>query len=267
MAQPVPYDLTFDFIGYQVTSPNNPLPANKLEAEFNNIATTLDQILANLALIQRDDTELGNKTVGYDQFKDGLDLGFNPPNAWATGQSYSLRDTVFFDAAMYRCTVAHTSGAFAADLASGKWVLISDFAATIDCLLLSGGTMAGAIDMADNLFTRPVIKDYALKVYVAAVNAGVLALDFANGNVAKITLTANVTSLTIADWPAGELGKKHIWIETGAGGFTVAWPAGWRWSNGVVPTVTSAAGKIDVVIAMSLDGGATVLATIAGQNY
>lgn len=137
MTQPTPYDLAYDFVGFQVINPSRPLPAGQLEGEFNALKVTLDQILANLALIQRDDTELANKTVGYDQFKDELDLGFNPPSAWETAQSYSVRDTVFVGNSMYRCTVAHTSGVFANDLAASKWALIATFTA---------GGVSGAID-------------------------------------------------------------------------------------------------------------------------
>src|SRR5262245_49798526 len=53
-------------------------PGHQLDAELANIDITLTEILQNLALIQRDDGEVANKTIGRDQLKDDL---------WATIQS------------------------------------------------------------------------------------------------------------------------------------------------------------------------------------
>lgn len=170
MSQPAPYDLAYDFVGYQVTNPDEPLPANKLEVEFNAIASTIAHILANLALIQRDDTELANKTVGYDQFKDELDLGFNPPHIWATGQAYTTRDTVFVGAILYRCTVDHTSGVFATDLANSKWEELADLAAAASV----GSTLAGLDDVT---LTAPASGQYLRYSGTEWVNAAVAQAD------------------------------------------------------------------------------------------
>jgi hypothetical protein len=67
VAQPVPYNLGYSFQSYQIANPTRPLPADKLEDELHAVETTTDQILANLALIQRDDGALLNESVGYDQ--------------------------------------------------------------------------------------------------------------------------------------------------------------------------------------------------------
>ena len=41
-----------------------------MDVEFNAIKATLDQVLANIALIQRDDGALANRSVGLDQLVD-----------------------------------------------------------------------------------------------------------------------------------------------------------------------------------------------------
>lgn len=54
---------------------------------------------------------------------------------------------------------------------------------------------------------------------------------------------------------------------TGAFNIT-GWPAGTIWAGGAgPPTITSGAGKRDVIILMTPDGGTTVMGSIAGQNY
>ncbi len=127
MAQPTAYERSTSFANYQAANPSAPLPGAAIDAELNNIKSTLDALLSNIALIQRDDGDLGNETVGREQLKADISIGFNQPTAWATGTLYAnLVDSVFFSGIFYRCTEDHTSGVFATDLAAGKWEEIAD---------------------------------------------------------------------------------------------------------------------------------------------
>jgi len=129
MAQPPPYDRSYNFHDYQAENPLKPLPADKLDEEFSRVKTTLDAVLQNLKLIQRDDTALANKSVGFDQLKDEIQLGFNPPTDWTANHNYIVRDTVFVDVSIYRCLVSHiSSNDFEDDLNAGYWELVVDFA-------------------------------------------------------------------------------------------------------------------------------------------
>lgn len=111
---------------------------------------------------------------------------------------------------------------------------------------------------------------YNIMVASPGIGAGVLPLDFNNGDGASISLNANVTSITVANWkPAGQLSKMTIFFKQLApGGFTVAFPSFWKWPAGAgAPVVTPTALKIDILVVMSMDAGTTVFATLAGQNY
>ena len=129
MSQPVPYDPAYSFTDWQTLHPTLPSPGQSLDIEYGAIQITLDQILANLKLIQRDDTQIANATIGLAQLKPEVTVGFNAPQTWVTGHGYTLADTVFHTSSFYRCRVAHTSGTFATDLAALKWELIVDLAA------------------------------------------------------------------------------------------------------------------------------------------
>lgn len=72
MAAPTPYTLTYDFTAFQVANPTSPLPADKHEIEYNNIALTTGEIITNLGLIQRSDGALANESVGTDQLAPGI---------------------------------------------------------------------------------------------------------------------------------------------------------------------------------------------------
>lgn len=129
MAQPTPYDRQSSFSNIQAQAPSDPLPGNTLDAEFNAVKETLDETLANLALIQRDDGALANGSVGLDQLSSEIEVGWQAPEVWVTATAYVSGDTVFNGAGFYRLLVAHTAGTFATDLAAGKWELIVDLSA------------------------------------------------------------------------------------------------------------------------------------------
>src|SRR5690348_14142829 len=104
-------------------------PGGSLDEELSRVKAVTDAIRANLALIQRDDTALANRSVGFDQLKTEVQIGINPPSAWQTATNYVARDTVFENSAFYICEESHVSGTFATDLAAGKWSLIASFEA------------------------------------------------------------------------------------------------------------------------------------------
>lgn len=130
MSQPPAYSRAFSFTNYQAQNPTATLPGSQVDLELNNAKATLDAVLANLALIQRDDGGIKNATVGLDQLKAEVPVGFNAPVAWTTATTYTAgSSTVFQGSGFYRCLVTHTSGVFATDLAAGKWQLIVNLAA------------------------------------------------------------------------------------------------------------------------------------------
>lgn len=69
MAQPPRYERDFDFTDWGQSRPDEPVPGDRVDSELDNIELTLDGLLDNLALLQRDDGELANETVGDDQLK------------------------------------------------------------------------------------------------------------------------------------------------------------------------------------------------------
>jgi hypothetical protein len=70
MAQPTPYQPAHEFWNDEGLLPL--LPGSELDIEFGAIDNTLTEILANLALIQRDDGALANASVGLDQLTAGV---------------------------------------------------------------------------------------------------------------------------------------------------------------------------------------------------
>lgn len=141
MTQPIGYTQTVYFTQFQDNNPGVLYLGVDLDVEFAALKLTTDQIRANLALIQRDDTALFNGIVTPDSLSSAtraLMAGWNPRGAWVTATAYAVKDMVTNSGLVYVCVVAHTGGTFATDLAAGKWM----FAATGDVL----GPNAGATD-------------------------------------------------------------------------------------------------------------------------
>lgn len=144
MASPTVYSLSYDFTSFQTASPSTPLPADKHEIEYNNIATTLNEIISNLNLLQKSDGTIANGVVGVDALSTELTIGLRSPVSWSNGADYTVNDTVIEANALYRCDVAHTSGVFAADLASLYWILVADY----DTFLTDASTAKDAAELA-----------------------------------------------------------------------------------------------------------------------
>ena len=119
---------------------------------------------------------------------------------------------------------------------------------------LSGGVVVeGPVDLLAQTVTQ---------------SGGSIAINRALGEVVRVSLTANVTAITVTNWPAsGNLGKITL-LATNGGAFTSrGWPSGTITPRGTAPTLTSGSGKKDVFVLMSPDGGTTIYGSIAGQNY
>jgi hypothetical protein len=130
MSQPPPYVRFQDYSDYQITHqlPGPALSGADFDADFDRLKTTLDAVLANLALIQRDDGALNNATVQPSSLSSAvltMLAGWNPRGAWLTATAYAVKDMVANGASVYVCLVAHVAGVFATDLAAAKWQLIS----------------------------------------------------------------------------------------------------------------------------------------------
>lgn len=118
----------------------------------------------------------------------------------------------------------------------------------------------------DGQETSPLLVGPTEKPQTPAVSSNTVTFTVAEGGVVVVTLTDNVTAVNVV-WGSGARSFTLHLIQDGTGGRTWAWPDSWQWSGGFVPTVTSAAGARDIYVVHSYDGGATVFAGTAGQDF
>jgi microcystin-dependent protein len=195
MAPPTRYTRQFNFTNQQALTPTAPLQADKVDAELNALVVTTDQVITNLSLIQRDDGELANGSVGPDQLAASISIGMDPPEAWAEAQAYTLTSIVTYANKFYVATSAHTSAtANRPDQGGAPWEELIDLAS----ITIADGSVTAA-KLATDAVTTAKILDGAVttrKLVNGAIDAPLLATDAVT--TVKI-LNANVTEAKIAD--------------------------------------------------------------------
>lgn len=246
MAQPTPYNRQASFTTIQQEAPTNPLPGPTVDAELNAIKQTLDELLNNVALIQRDDGQLANESVGPDQLAPSLNLGFDAPTEWATATSYGENATVFVNQKFYVCEESHVSGTFSTDLADGKWRLIADF------------TIIGDLFKATSETTQTV--EVGTKSFVTQggkyfnVNDGIILYADSSNYVAGRVASYSGTNLTV-----------DVTVAVGSGSFS-AWDIRLAWSvehiEAAANSATAAAAS-EAAAAASASAASTSAATAA----
>lgn len=125
MAQPTAYTPITDYSDFEASNVSFTGLGVKLDIEFAALNTSLDETLANLALIQRDDGALLNGIVTAESLATGLSVGVTAAGAWVTATAYVVNDMVWESSKLYIAKAAHTSGVFATDLAA-NWTEILD---------------------------------------------------------------------------------------------------------------------------------------------
>jgi len=158
-----------------------------------------------------------------------------------------------------------------ADLSSFARTVLDDAnaaaaAVTLAVLALAGGAMSGALVMADNLVTRPVLKDYGETVNaIGATGGGTDDIDLTLGNVVTATVDTGAQTFTFSNPSASGTACSFTLILTnGQSQGAITWPAGVDW-DGAAPTFT-VSGR-DVVTFLTVDGGTIWYGFLGGLAF
>lgn len=204
-AQPTAYNPATDFSDFSAANPDTPQSGTSLDAEFNALKLTTDDILENLELLQRDDGELANGVVGNEQLDADLAASLGAAVVWTTATAYAADDLVFHNNGIYECATAHTSGTFATDLAAGKWTAIIDYSSAV---LSSTSTTSLAIGTGAKTFTVQSGKYYSAGDYVLVVSSGNPAVDYMFGTVTSYSGTTLIIDAAVT----GGSGTHTDWV-------------------------------------------------------
>jgi len=168
MTQPIAFTITVDFSDEEANgvAGRSTVRTAALDGLFTAVKSTLDQILTNLALIQRDDLALIDGVVEIHTLSSEVlallsSTAWTVRGPWVTGTDYAKGDIVLQNDVVYLCMEAHTSGVFATDLAADKWGQVTANSSASNTSFsptatLSAVTVQGAINELDEE-TRPTI--------------------------------------------------------------------------------------------------------------
>lgn len=127
--------------------------------------------------------------------------------------------------------------------------------------------LTGTLWCSDNIVSRPVVLDYAIKTVTANTGTS-YDINCNSGNGFNLTLTGNCT-FTFSNPPAsGNIGEFRLVLSQDAtGGRTVTWPASVDWGNATAPILSTSANAVDILGFLTVDGGTTWYGFLGGTNY
>jgi hypothetical protein len=137
---------------------------------------------------------------------------------------------------------------------------------TLGAAALGANTFTGEQNLADNLLTRPEIKDYAL-AYVdkGTQTTGTHTFDFSAGNFQRIQVGGAIT-IAFSNPPATGKGGQLVMEIVNGGSATVNWPSSTtlKWEGGAAPTLTAAG--TDYLVFVTRNGGTTYHGMVASLD-
>jgi hypothetical protein len=124
-------------------------------------------------------------------------------------------------------------------------------------------SLAGPVGVADNLVTRPILKDYAVEGSAIGNTGATRTIDMEVANFFSATLDQACT-FTFSNPPAsGDFGAFVLELTNG-GAFAITYPASVDFPGGTAPTLT--ASGVDQLVFTTRDGGTTYFAFVAGLD-
>lgn len=94
---------------------------------------------------------------------------------------------------------------------------------------------------------------------------GVLTIDLSRGELFQVTLTENIASIVITGTPGPTFGTTFmLWIiQHATSPKTMAFPVAFDWDSATVETISSSAGKVDLLACSTRNGGTSWDATLS----
>lgn len=126
--------------------------------------------------------------------------------------------------------------------------------------LLSANNIDAAITTYSNTFS--------VKQAAPTISSETLTLDLNTGTVFKVNLNSNITTLTINNVnSANDTSSLVLILEADGTARTITWPTSFKWTNNVAPSITSTAGKNDIIVAFTYDSGTSWYSVVSGQAF
>lgn len=129
-------------------------------------------------------------------------------------------------------------------------------------MAVSGATLTGQLNCADQVVDRTRLKDYAIESDSEVVSANAVTLTYSDGPAFEVDLEAATGTVTITisgGPPTGTYGEIIVKVQQDTtASRTITWAGGtFEWPGGTAPTMTAAADAIDIYHFSTWNGGTT----------
>lgn len=142
---------------------------------------------------------------------------------------------------------------------------------------ITGGTLSGTTFTTGTITGTTLSTSSYIRPSLQAPNettngvsgSGTVTVDANAAAYYTVTMTGNITTLTISNVPSSPamFSLTLEIIQGGSGSYVITWPGSIKWPGAVAPTLTTTVGKADVVTLVTRDGGTSWLGFVAGQNF
>ena len=252
MTQPTSYSPTTDFSQDEsnAVSGRSTVRTPAIDTEFGNIAQTLSEVLANLAILQRDDTLMMNGILKGHEFSGDaisylssmLSASTGAVFVWrgdwsASGTDYQQLNLVHYGGSVYIGLTNHTSGATAPDADPVNWDLFASKGADSGLPSRTGNANKFLMTDGSTDIWSFLTNDNVSGITTDASESGVITVDFSSQFQHTMTLTENITSWVTTNRAAGKAVDIRI-VADASGPYTfpssgTGFGADWKWINGI----------------------------------
>lgn len=238
---------------------NDPFNLETIEAGLDRLTSIAAMLEARIA-----------RALAFSAFASGVDPTLPTPEA---GKALGWNATADGFANVEAESLALADGAVTtAKLAAGAVTNEKLADGTIQAAKLAAtvltATWAANVSAAGYQLDAVALKASREVFAAAAYAAGELTANWANGSIQHVELTGNVSTVTLTGFVAGKWSGGLLFIkQDGTGSRTVTWPSAVKWPESTAPTLSTAAGAVDVVSLTSFDGGTTIAGALVAAGY
>jgi hypothetical protein len=153
---------------------------------------------------------------------------------------------------------ANLSGASTNAVAATSHTHAIDTSGTGDILAVSGGTLTGQLNCADQDINRPILEDYGIKHTAPTVSGNAVTLNCVNSNSFLVDMdpaTADVVVTLSNPSPSGNYCEIQIAVVMGTPAHGITWPGTVTWQGGSAPSLTTTNNKVDLIHLFTVDAG------------
>lgn len=187
-----------------------------------------------------------------------------PPSGPATAVAGSVLTAAWLNTNMRDSLLELRLGGIAMTNQQGGHMIAAS--SSTQFVVLDGPSTTG--NFRDAVLQRPELKDYAETVVDVAISAGTLTLNLELGNVFRVTLNQNITTLTIQNPSANGKRCSFMLITIGDGTpRTIAWGSAVKWADNAPPTPTSGIGVEDEHLFGTMTAGTRWNAVVKSQGH